>query len=103
MVEWLMYPAELGREPDEIQLEHTEPIGAQDSTTVVYVWKFRNKGEKWYAGVSGPHELLEAPKPLDGHLTFSRFDAWEAASPAVHLERCTGTASKFLGASEAEE
>lgn len=96
MVEWLMYPAELGREPDEIHLEQTEPIGPRRNKTVIYVWKFRNRGEQWLAGVSGPHKLTGQPQPVDGQLTFSRFEEWSAASPLEHIERCAGTVSDFL-------
>lgn len=97
MVEWLMYPAELGREPDELELGHTEWLDKRRKV-VAYVWKFRVAGEPWLAGVSGPHELRGDPQPVDGGMTFSRFDEWASATPEAHLEKCAGTVDEFLQA-----
>lgn len=95
MAEWLLYPTELGREPDELVLEHVEPLNPE-GTQVAYVWRFRVAEEPWQAGVSGIHTLTGTPGPLDGSHTFSRFETWESATPAEHLERCLGTVEEFL-------
>jgi hypothetical protein len=94
MVEWLLYPAELGREPDDLRLEHVEWLDRRGKTAV-FVWKFRVKGDPWMSGVSGPHTLRGKPKPVDGPLTFSRFDAWKTATPREHLENCAGTLEEW--------
>jgi len=102
MVEWLLYPAELGREPDELVLEHVEPVDAAPGM-VVYVWKFRVECEPWLAGISGPHLLVGDAAPLEGTLTFSRFDEWGSATPVEHLERCVSTVQKIHGDNVAED
>jgi hypothetical protein len=102
MVEWLLYPAELGREPDELVLEHVEPVDAAPGM-VLYVWKFRVEGEPWLAGISGPHFPMGEPAPLEGTLTFSRFDEWDSATPVEHLERCVGTVQEIREGSASED
>ena len=88
MVEWLMYPAELGREPDNLELRLTEWVDERGKAAM-FVWRFREtKGEPWLAGVSGPYVLRGRPEPGHGPLTFSRFDKWDAATAEEHLERC---------------
>lgn len=95
MVEWLMYPAELGREPDELKLEHVE--WSDDShREATYVWKFRVNGDPWRAGVSGPHTLQGEPEPVAGEMTFSRFDDWAGATPEEHLERCVSAVRQIM-------
>jgi hypothetical protein len=95
MVEWLSFPSELGREPDEIELGDTRWLDKRRKRAM-YVWKFRNAKEPWMAGVSGPHELRGSPKPTHGNLTFSRFDEWDSATPEEHLEQCAGSAEEIL-------
>jgi hypothetical protein len=93
MTEWLLYPAELGREPDELVLEHVEAHNGEQGR-VAYVWRFRLEGGPWTAGVSGPFTESGVPRPLHGPFTFSRFESWDSASPAEHLMRCLGTAEE---------
>jgi hypothetical protein len=95
MVDWLKYPTELGAEPDELKLEHTEWIDKRRKL-VMYVWKFRKSKEPWLAAVSGPHELRGSPQPTHGAFTFSQFDEWDSATPQEHLEKCAGTAKEIL-------
>jgi hypothetical protein len=98
MVEWLKFPTELEREPDELKLGHTEWIDKRRKL-VMYVWKFRNAKEPWLAGVSGPHELRGSPRPTHGAFTFSRFEEWDSATPQEHLEQCAGSAKEIVEAS----
>jgi hypothetical protein len=95
MVDWLKFPTELGREPDELQLAHTEWLDRRRKLAM-YVWKFRNAKEPWLAGVSGPHELRGSPKPNGGSMTFSCFDEWDSATPLEHMEKCSGAAKEIL-------
>lgn len=90
MVDWLLYPTELGAEPDELELALTVWLD-EPPTQAMHVWKFRVENEPWKAGVSGPYALVGDPQPLHGPLTFSRFDDWEIATPEQHLELCAGT------------
>jgi hypothetical protein len=95
MVNWLMYPTELGREPDEITRGHTEWLDKKRKVAM-FVWKFRSAKEPWLAGVSGPYELRGSPRPVHGSCTFSVLDEWESATPQEHMEKCAGTAKKIL-------
>jgi hypothetical protein len=95
MVNWRIYPTELGREPDEFTLGHTEWLDKKRKLAM-FVWKFRNAKEPWLAGVSGPYELRGSPRPVPGSCTFSVFDEWDSASPQEHLEKCAGTAKQIL-------
>ncbi len=94
MVAWLKYPTELGREPDDIELGHTEWLDKRRKLAL-YVWKFRNAKEPWLAGVSGPHQLKRSPRPTDGQMTFSRFDEWDSATPQEHAKRCAETVEQI--------
>jgi hypothetical protein len=96
MVEWLLYPTELGREPDELELMHVEQTDRRKKEAL-YVWRFRVGKEPWRAGVSGPHHLAGKPAPLDGTYTFSRFDKWDECSALEHAERCVGTVNEMSG------
>lgn len=97
MVEWLLYPAELGREPDELELAYTHWLDKRRKV-VAYVWKFRVADEPWLAGVSGPHQLRGEPHPVNGGMTFSCFDEWTSATPVAHLEKCMGTVESIAKA-----
>lgn len=98
MADWLLYPTELGREPDELILEHVEPLDPEGAHTA-YAWRYRVDDGPWLAGASGPHAFGETPGPVEGALAFSRFEPWESATPMEHLERCMGTAGEILGTS----
>jgi hypothetical protein len=85
MVQWLCYPAELGREPDHLQLmarfDHEDAEGDQS----LYVWRFKNEdADKWYAGTSGSYLLGADPHPISGSSTFSCFDDWDDATAEEH-------------------
>ena len=79
MVAWLLYPSELGHEPDEIE----QMAVFKSGTRALHVFRFRDKAT-WYAGVAGPFVHRGAPRPLHGHLTFSRFDKWASATAEDH-------------------
>jgi hypothetical protein len=90
MVEWLLYPAELGHEPDDIELGHLEWIDKRKKIAM-YIWRFRDVNDPWLAGVSGPFEQRGNPRPTHGSCTFSCFAKWDSTSPIGHLEQCAGS------------
>jgi hypothetical protein len=77
LVEWLVYPTELGCVPDEIAL------GKQVGD--FYVFKFRGKDGKWLAGVSGQGRRR----------TFSKFEAWESHTAEQHLQSILATLDEW--------
>ncbi len=94
MVNWLIYPTELGRAPDEIELMHIATIdpGTADGLNDYYVFRFRTfephwaAKDGWMAGVSGPFIQKDAPSTVSYGHTFSRFEPWDSKAPEEHLE-----------------
>jgi hypothetical protein len=86
MVNWLMYPAELGREPDKLEKAAMFTAGRGKDQVSLYVWRFKNTGGRWLAGVSGAYRCTGAPVPLSGSDTFSGFDEWKSATAEEHAE-----------------
>ena len=83
MVDWLCYPTELGREPDEIELDIFE-----DSKYEFYLFRFRSDSEGWkekgwMAGLAGPFKAEEIPTINSSGYTFSRFDEWDSKSRRI--------------------
>jgi hypothetical protein len=90
MVNWLIYPTELGRVPDEIELMAIVPDGASPPVGDFYVFRFRTFAphwaaeDGWMAGVAGPFVLEESPSEAYGG-TFSTFTPWDEKSPEEHV------------------
>ncbi len=91
MVNWLSYPTELGRVPDEIELGKTIAVETENGRLLYYVFRFRAlpphwaAKDGWLAGVSGP--FLDASSPSTDSLgeTFSTLAAWDSQTPEGHL------------------
>lgn len=96
MVRWLMFPTEIGRPPDEIELMDVITIRDTDDDSFCdfYVFRFRCEEEAgwaeagvWMAGIVGPCYHGE-PLSAEGHpSTFSLFEPWDEHSPEEHLDR----------------
>ena len=88
MVNWLTFPGELGRAPDEIELMHVATFDSEEGLIDYYVFRFRIWGEEkgWMAGVSGPFLQKDSPSTVACGDTFSRFDPWDSKTPEEHLE-----------------
>ncbi len=93
MVNWLIFPTELARAPDEIELMATIPMTVPQGLSDYFVFRFRTfephwaakKG--WLAGVSGPFLWGERPSVKAGGDTFSSFTPWNECPPEEHLRR----------------
>jgi hypothetical protein len=89
MVHWLIYPTELARVPDEIELMKVVPIdtGLKDGIYDYYLFRFRTHEPHWaakngwMAGVSGPFARKDAPTTLALGETFSTFSKWDSKMP----------------------
>ena len=94
MVAWLLYPAELGYEPPEIELMATIDAQPGDESEGEFrrwcLWRFTDLEGTAYAGVSGPYEreALEKPDPatVRSHDVFSAFNEWDSKSPREHID-----------------
>ncbi|WP_143316460.1 hypothetical protein [Clostridium sp. HBUAS56017] len=97
MVDWLVYPTELGRVPDEIELMNVFTDGDDE----YYLFRFRCENEedpeesKWMAGLSGPFNTSEGATTSAGGYTFSRFDKWEDKTPEEHMKSIVGNIGEF--------
>jgi hypothetical protein len=95
MVSWLMYPTELGREPDELKKMAVFTTNQAEGERALYLWRFGSAGGPWYAGVSGPYLRDGEPEPIHGNLTFSCFDEWHTATAEEHAESVLKTLEKW--------
>ncbi len=91
MVNWLTYPTELARVPDEIELMAVIPETLEEGAGETYVFRFRTlpphwaAREGWMAGAAGPFLFAESPSPDARRGTFSTFTSWDEHSPEEHL------------------
>ena len=96
MVNWLMFPTELGRAPDEVEMMHVEPFDQDEECPgglyEIYLFRFRASEPKWaaekgwMAGIAGPFECRTGPSIESLGATFSCFESWGSRSPEGHLE-----------------
>jgi hypothetical protein len=94
MVDWLAYPTELGRAPDEIELMkvETRDLGSEEGLCDYYLYRFRVHAphematEGWLASVAGPFRQKEMPTTNALGHTFSAFEKWDSRKPEEHLQ-----------------
>jgi hypothetical protein len=93
MVRWLVYPTELGRVPDQIELKKVVSVdaGGTDGVLDYYLFRFRTlpphwaAKEGWMAGVAGPFLRKDTPTTEAQGDTFSEFERWNSRTPAEHV------------------
>lgn len=93
MVNWLTFPTELGRVPDEIELMKVVPVdtGLKDGIYDYYLFRFRTHEphwaakDGWMAGVSGPYLRKDSPTVSSLGDTFSSFEKWDSKKPDDHV------------------
>jgi hypothetical protein len=91
LVNWLIYPTELGREPDAIELVKTVDSPAGIEKERYYIFKFRSdlKGFKekgWMMGLSGPWSPDKPFTQPGGSGTFSEFEPIGARTPEAQAD-----------------
>ena len=97
MVNWLTFPTELGRAPDEIELMAVIPSDTPSGPGEYYVFRFRTypphwaAKDGWMAGIAGPFLSKDAPSTEAQGDTFSTFAAWDSKTPEEHLRGIVGT------------
>ncbi len=92
LVNWLLYPTELGRKPDAIELMRVVEVDSksEDGMVEFYVFRFKSNHEDWsdkgwIAGVSGYFPVKHKPSTEAGGYTFSSFEKWEDKTPEQHV------------------
>lgn len=97
MVDWLIYPTELGRVPDAIELMNVFDTEEEE----YYLFRFKCDSveafeeDGWMAGVSGPFSKNEKPTTSAGGYTFSHFEKWESKTPEEHFNSIVDNISKY--------
>lgn len=100
MVEWLLYPSELGEEPNEIELKNVMEGQDEEGRPQFWcLWRFTNHDDEAFAGISGPYdqEAVDTPTPksVRSNSVFSNFTDWESASAEEHFGDITDTLSNW--------
>jgi hypothetical protein len=98
MVNWLVYPTELGRAPNDIELMKVVDLDSRGKDGVVsfYVFRFRTTGNHWAAkngwtaGIAGGYRKADAPTTDSLGHTFSAFKSAASLTPEQHLQEITG-------------
>lgn len=91
MTDWLTFPTEFGRPPDEIEWMGVYPIATTDGEAEIHLFRFRLEDEPWQAGIAGPYLMAEIPTYRSLGATFSRFDEWDERTPEEHVEAILNT------------
>jgi hypothetical protein len=93
MINWLLYPTELGRVPDEIELMKVveEETNTADGVLMFYLFRFRSNHPDWIengwtAGMAGPYLKKESPTTGAHGYTFSAFEKWEDKTMEEHVD-----------------
>jgi len=87
MVDWLMFPTELGCPPDEIELVAVYDIETEEGLAEAYIFRFRMEDEPWEVGLAGPYLKAEQPAAFGMGATFSRFEKWAEYTLDEHVAR----------------
>lgn len=102
MVQWLLYPAELGYEPKTIELAATlegSKTESPDENHQWCVWRFTDMNDNAFAGISGPYDAKAvekpSPKTVKSNDVFSLFKRWDSMSAEEHAEKMLGTLSDW--------
>jgi hypothetical protein len=91
MVRWLIYPTELGRAPDAIELmKRIRGDEGRNQGDEWFLFRFRVdadpwKDDGWMAGVAGPFAVKDEPTTRAGGDTFSTFTKWDSKTPDAHV------------------
>lgn len=95
MVEWLLYPSELGYEPTELDLIAKVSGMRQDKQVIVCLWKVTREDGPDFAAVSGPYAADAPIGPVSGDNTFSNFTEWDSRTPHEHLSEVVETLDRW--------
>jgi|688.fasta_scaffold282338_1 hypothetical protein len=93
IINWLLYPTELGRMPDAIELMQVVQVDSESDDGMVefYLFRFKSNHEDWIdngwmAGVSGYFPVKFKPSVDSYGYTFSTFEKWDAKIPDEHVK-----------------
>lgn len=103
MINWLIYPTELGRTPDAIELMKVVEVDShgEDGIVEFYLYKFKSdhvdwKDDGWMSGVSGYFPKKDKPSTTVYGYTFSAFEPWDNKTPDEHVKYIQELISKAV-------
>jgi len=108
MVNWLLYPTELGKPPDTIELMAVRSVESSEGTEDYYFFRFRandsdvNQPGVWMAGVSGPYPHTGIAGTSAGGDTFSDFMPWTDQFPDNYMEELDKLPGERFGTNDDE-
>ncbi len=108
MVNWLIFPTELGRAPDEIELKAVVPRLTPHGEAEYYIFRFRTLAphwaakDGWLAGGAGPFLKKDGPTTEAGGDTFSTFTPWSNKTPEEHAREFAGLMDRWRESWERE-
>lgn len=89
LVDWLIFPTELGMAPDEIELMKVVPVDTGEPGGIYdyYVFRFRHPEATngWMAGVAGSFLRSDEPTADANGDTWSSFESWDSKTPEEHV------------------
>jgi hypothetical protein len=92
MVNWLIYPTELARTPDSIELMEIIEVDSKSSDGIVefYLFRFKSdhdnwKEDGWMSAISGYFLKSKKPSTEAYGYTFSTFEKWDSKTPEEHV------------------
>jgi hypothetical protein len=109
LVQWLTYPTELGRTPDDIELmEMISATDEQGEEIEYYIFRFRSSHPEWIergwmAGVSGYYIKKDTPTIDAYKCTFSHFEPWDSKTPEEHLDNVIQTMNEYWSSNSVNE
>lgn len=95
MVQWLVYPTELGHVPDAIELAKVVSVNADYGLVDLYVFKILTD-DGWVAGVAGPYLRKDEPTTESRGGTFSGFEPWASKTPEQHAAQLSDLIEKSV-------
>lgn len=98
MVEWLLYPGELGYEPNGLELmARLSGMSAEAEKTevVMCLWRVTREDGLAFAAASGPYEANAPIGLLSGGNRFSNFAEWNSRTADEHLREIVETLDRW--------
>jgi hypothetical protein len=95
LVNWLIYPTELGHVPDVIELTHLITVETENEPQEWFLIRFQSSqysirnedgSPLWLAGWYGPYPADASPDDIfSSGGSFSNFDRWDQKAPQDHI------------------
>ena len=93
LVNWLVFPTELGVKPDSVELMKVVQVDTKSTDGIVefYLFRFKSSNKEWIengwmTGVSGYYTVKNKPSANAIGYTFSSFEKWDDKTLDEHVK-----------------